>query len=769
MILKFNRIYLLTVLISIILAVYFIVSTSMNQYIGVIVTIDSEHKIIISEIDENAFGASIDLQEGDQIISINGRSPLEHKQVVKHRRLEQAESFVIERKGIIKEFEIREFSGLDSQSLFQLVIPTVVFILCLFCSHLIYRTYKINKNLQLKSAFLLNCFLLALALAYLSGGMSARGDEFGRYVNLSLFLIAPVLYLHFIYQYFKEVEKLWFSKSYLSFSYFIACSNILIEFIRDLLFISIVFIKTYNLFSFFLLIIVIIYLKLKGLRKVNYSEQKYMIRILLISNIAAFLPFTIFFVVPYIFWGEYVFPPIVLAAFLLLIPLSLIYQFISTKIYDIEFLLGRLKYYSLLAVIPSFIIVAVLHFMKNSNSAFLIIKQFLFIFFFLLVIFYIKEILDFRFRLKRFSEKYNYQGSVLKYTQSIRKASNLEQVISELKRVITDVLLVSRAYFIEIDKEKNIVSLDVNAVQSDYIPYEEKMKETASVIGKIVELDRGFIINIGETKERTYILLCLSILNTPRLTRDEISWLQTLSFYTNVSLENFLKIEELMVHLQKIEKEGTNPSWLTKLLFSLEEKQRSNLAKDLHDSVLQDLVSLKRQCECALAAQEDIPLAITQRLEEMNSKMTDIIKTTRETCQELRPQLLYDLGLIKALNKLVGQYQEFVSFDIRLNTGNFQVNLDLDVQLNIYRIIQELLTNAHKYSYAANVLIMLVCIKGKIILHYEDDGDGVNEEELYLNTKGMGLSGISERVKALNGVMKIETSEDKGFKVDIEI
>jgi two-component system sensor histidine kinase ComP len=407
--------------------------------------------------------------------------------------------------------------------------------------------------------------------------------------------------------------------------------------------------------------------------------------------------------------------------------------------------------------------------LKESNPDFYQIKLSVIVYLALIIVFYVKEIFDFRFRLKRFSEKYNYQDSIFKYTQSIRKASNLDQVVSELKQVIVDVLLVSKAFFIEIDKQKNITSVDPHAKESDYGPYVSEIKDVSNEIGKIIELDKGFVINIGETEDRSYVLLCTSILNTPILTRDEISWLKTLSFYTNVSLENFLKIDELMQHLQKVETEGQNPAWLTKLLFSIEEKQRSNLAKDLHDSVLQDLVSLKRQCELALSEVDVESTDLKNKLHDMNTNMTKIIKTTRETCQELRPQLLYDLGLVKALNKLVMQYEEIVDFDIRLNTGNFTMNLDIDTQLNLYRIVQELLTNANKHSKASHVLIILVCIKEKIVLHYEDNGMGFEYNHMYDKTESMGLSGISERVKALKGSINIETSKGNGLKIDVEI
>lgn len=390
----------------------------------------------------------------------------------------------------------------------------------------------------------------------------------------------------------------------------------------------------------------------------------------------------------------------------------------------------------------------------------------------MLGVFYLKEILDFRFRLKRFSEKFNYQDSIFKFTQMIRSSTSLSEVFRELANTILDVLLVSQAYVLELKNDGTVRLLSDDVNDHVWKPYEKDAVKAVTEIGKIVEVDRGFLIKIGERGGTSYVMLCLSILNTPRLTRDEISWLETLAFYTSVSLENVLKIGELMEHLENVKKEGPNPAWLNKLMFAIEEKQRSDLARDLHDSVLQDMISLKHQSEMFLADFEKDKVCtaeIEQRLVNMNEQMSNVIQMTRETCQELRPQLLYDLGLVKALSKLAAQHQESSSIRIRLNTERFSKVLDLDTQLNLYRIVQELLSNAVKHSKAHEVLVMLVCIKEKVVLHYEDDGIGFDQDKLYQNSSSMGLSGIRERVRALNGKLDIKTAEGKGFKVIIEM
>ncbi|KEZ48425.1 histidine kinase [Metabacillus indicus LMG 22858] len=766
---NFNKLYIVSIIFSFVLVTYFLTISIKYPYVGASVRFNDTDKLEITVIEPNTWASKVGLEIGDVVTGINKLPANEHYPAVRYGMLEQVEELSIIRNGNQMSYKVKD-SIISHQSLFLVVIPTITYILCLFCS---YYIYKSNKKLNLQSALLLNFFLLMIALAYFSGTGSSRGDVVSRYLNLSCFLLVPVSYILFLYYYFKELGQKLFSEKFLYASFVIVALNIIAELSTETVDFSYaffyIFVKNLNLASFAILFILTFVVKFVGLKKVKYSAQGYIVKVLIITNIIAFSPFVLLYILPYIFLNKHIFPPNILAAFLLLIPFSLVYQFLATKIYDIEFILGRVRYYALLAVLPTIVCVGIMLIIKENSPTFYPVKLSIFIYITMLVVFYIKEILDFRFRFKRFSEKYNYQDSIFKYTQSIRKASKLDQVISELKEVITDVLLVSRASYVEVNKDGAIVSVDIQMKGSDYLLYEKEIRKASHEIGKIVEVDRGFVINVGETDERSFVMVCLSMLNTPKLNRDEISWLKTLSFYTNISLENFLKIEELMSHLQKIKSEGSNPAWLTKVLFSIEEKQRSNLAKDLHDSVLQDLISLKRQCELALAELQAAPAVFTDQLQDMNSSMTNIIKTTRETCQELRPQLLYDLGLVKALQKLAAQYNETAPFDVRLNAGNFTKSIDIDTQLNLYRIVQELLTNAGKHSNAMHVLIMLVCIKDKIVLHYEDDGIGFDQNELYSNHQSMGLSGIAERVKALNGTHSIETSKGNGFKFVVEI
>ncbi|MDX7981994.1 histidine kinase [Bacillus velezensis] len=745
------------------LVVYY---TQNGIIIGTNVVKVSNQELKVVDMTRSSYGRLMGLEIGDKIVEINGHKP--NKENIYGSYLAKVRQLKVERNDKLIKLDNFEFIYLDSPySFFSYIVPGIFYLLSLIC---IFYIFRVNLKKDSISAYILICFLLCISIAYLSAGGVTRGYSVNRYINLYTFLAVPVLYLNFLHQYFKELNVKFSRGIYILILYNLPLVNIICELFEKHIKYDVI--TSLNLLTFLFEMMVVYVCLILYQIKHRKKDFAYLLKVLLVSNTIAFLPFTLLYIVPLVIFGQYVYSAVITAPFLLLIPLALVYQFVVNKIYNIDFLLGRLRYYCLLAVIPSIGIVWVFVVFMNKNRDFNTFQITLFVFLIMLSVFYFKEVLDYKFRLKRFSEKYNYQDSIFKYTQLIKSVSVLDQVFTHLKATILDVLPVSKAYIFEISSGGEIVYFDKQSTEPNWYPYKDKFEKVNSEIGKIIEINQGFLMKIGERGTSSYVLLCLSSINTPRLTMDETSWLKTLSFYTSVSMENVLQIEELMDHLQNLKQQGSNPVWLKKLMFTIEEKQRSDLARDLHDSVLQDLISLKRQCELFLAdfkKEEPCHIEVQDKLHQMNEQMSDVILMTRETCHELRPQLLYDLGLVKAVSKLAAQQQERAPFHIRLNTGRFTAALDLDTQLNLYRIIQEFLSNAMKHSQANEVLIMLISIQNKVILHYEDDGVGFNQEEGGGQSMSMGLSGIKERVRALDGRMKIDTSEGNGFKADIEM
>ncbi|MDP4100061.1 MAG: histidine kinase [Bacillota bacterium] len=758
-----NKISVVLVVLSLIYVIYLTYISNNNLLVGATVSKGKNGDIVITNVDEFSMASYSGIEKGDIVKSINNKKINTNE--IKMNKLKNVSSMIVERNGHNLELKMTLF---NDKNFTTYLIPLIFYIVCLFCCFFI---LKINESKNLLSAVVLIIFLLSASIAFISAGGSAKGDMLSRLIMVVTLISVPLNYLLFLYQYFKELGTKLFNKK-VFILYLIPVINVVCEIFRSHLFFR-DYVPKLNLLAFFFLFIIVgVYFSIILIKNKD-TEQAHIIKVLTIINIFSFSPFLCLYLIPYVFLNAHYVSSFLAASFMLLIPFSVVFQFMTNKIYNVDFILSRLRYYGFLALTPTIILISTIELISSPDSDFYSVKLTFLIYIIMLAVFYYKEVLDFRFRLKRVSEKFNYQDSIYKFTQMIRDSTSLSQVFEELKNTILEVSLVSRAHVYEVSADGNIKLYDDENVNSFEKVYQKEFRKVTSEIGKIVEFNKGFVMKIGERGGKSFVILCLSKMNTPRLTLEELSWLKTLAFYTNVSIENVMKIEELMSHLEEIKQQESNPVWLKKLMYTIEEKQRSDLARDLHDSVLQDLISLKRQCELFLGdfKKDDNPCReeVQDKLVQMNEQMSDVISMTRETCHELRPQLLYDLGLVKALSKLVAQQQERVPFHIRLNTGRFTASLDLDSQLNLYRIIQEFLSNAVKHSQATDVLIMLISIQNKIVLHYEDDGVGFDQEKNTEHSMSMGLSGIKERVRALDGRLRIETSEGKGFKADIEI
>lgn len=758
-----NKISVVLVVLSLIYVIYLTYISNNNLLVGATVSKGKNGDIVITNVDEFSMASYSGIEKGDIVKRINNKKINTNE--IKMNKLKNVSSMIVERNGHNLELKMTLF---NDKNFTTYLIPLIFYIVCLFCCFFI---LKINESKNLLSAVVLIIFLLSASIAFISAGGSAKGDMLSRLIMVVTLISVPLNYLLFLYQYFKGLGTKLFNKK-VFILYLIPVINVVCEIFRSHLFFR-DYVPKLNLLAFFFLFIIVgVYFSIILIKNKD-TEQAHIIKVLTIINIFSFSPFLCLYLIPYVFLNAHYVSSFLAASFMLLIPFSLVFQFMTNKIYNVDFILSRLRYYGFLALTPTIILISTIELISSPDSDFYSVKLTFLIYIIMLAVFYYKEVLDFRFRLKRVSEKFNYQDSIYKFTQMIRDSTSLSQVFEELKNTILEVSLVSRAHVYEVSADGNIKLYDDENVNSFEKVYQKEFRKVTSEIGKIVEFNKGFVMKIGERGGKSFVILCLSKMNTPRLTLEELSWLKTLAFYTNVSIENVMKIEELMSHLEEIKQQESNPVWLKKLMYTIEEKQRSDLARDLHDSVLQDLISLKRQCELFLGdfKKDDNPCReeVQDKLVQMNEQMSDVISMTRETCHELRPQLLYDLGLVKALSKLVAQQQERVPFHIRLNTGRFTASLDLDSQLNLYRIIQEFLSNAVKHSQATDVLIMLISIQNKIVLHYEDDGVGFDQEKNTEHSMSMGLSGIKERVRALDGRLRIETSEGKGFKADIEI
>ena len=198
----------------------------------------------------------------------------------------------------------------------------------------------------------------------------------------------------------------------------------------------------------------------------------------------------------------------------------------------------------------------------------------------------------------------------------------------------------------------------------------------------------------------------------------------------------------------------------------MEERQR--LARELHDSVTQALYSVNLYAEAARrslsAGKKGTTLANLQNVREMTH---EAMREMRLLVFELHPLILEKEGLVAALRARLAAVEgrSGLKTEIRLEG---EQRLPIAIEEELYRIAQEALNNITKHARARNVLIDLKFSDDSVSLEIKDDGMGFDPATAR-SSGGMGLSGIEERVQKIGGVLKIESSPDRGTRLKVSV
>lgn len=212
---------------------------------------------------------------------------------------------------------------------------------------------------------------------------------------------------------------------------------------------------------------------------------------------------------------------------------------------------------------------------------------------------------------------------------------------------------------------------------------------------------------------------------------------------------------------------------LTQEIIRAQELERNRIALDLHDNVAQNLASLKIACDTVFDQETNISESTLKKFREFSSLLKTGINSIRELAYNLRPPGLDQLGIIKTLSQLCSEFT--AAYRIRTDFQSWGIEslkLSYDTQINLYRLLQEALSNVKKHSGANFVNIKLVSSHPNIILRIEDNGKGFNVDrrsEEAVNEKRMGLQGMHERARMLGGRMKIISRPSEGTRVIIEV
>jgi two-component system sensor histidine kinase UhpB len=194
-----------------------------------------------------------------------------------------------------------------------------------------------------------------------------------------------------------------------------------------------------------------------------------------------------------------------------------------------------------------------------------------------------------------------------------------------------------------------------------------------------------------------------------------------------------------------------------------QEAERRRVARELHDEIGQTLTAVTIQAE--RAAEGDPGLA-SQALQQIADAVQESLEEVRRIARELRPEALDDLGLVNALIALCTRIGAQGELRVRRDLQGRLPILPADVELVIYRIAQEALTNALRHSAAGTVTVSLTADARGVTLRVADDGDGMPTE---LPRDTAGIAGMRERALLVGGRLTIGPGPGQGTEVHLTI
>lgn len=237
-----------------------------------------------------------------------------------------------------------------------------------------------------------------------------------------------------------------------------------------------------------------------------------------------------------------------------------------------------------------------------------------------------------------------------------------------------------------------------------------------------------------------------------------------------VILEN--KLLTLNADLEdRISKRTWELNMLLEHIQTSREDERKYIAREIHDELGQSLTALKIDVSMVkkkLSGDKTNHVFLSDELASIINKIDGSINSVKRIATDLRPEILDHLDIIEAIKWQVQQFKNITGVQCVLTTEPETASLPAVINTAVYRIIQEALTNITRHAKAQKVSISLKIVSNEIFIEVKDDGIGF-DHQMVKKSKSLGLLGIRERIRLLNGNLSINTISGKGTSITVNL
>lgn len=219
-----------------------------------------------------------------------------------------------------------------------------------------------------------------------------------------------------------------------------------------------------------------------------------------------------------------------------------------------------------------------------------------------------------------------------------------------------------------------------------------------------------------------------------------------------IALERKRTEERLREHAVRLEA-------FSRRLVEVQEKERRQLARELHDEIGQLLTTLQLALDASAEGTEE---AMQVRRDEARALIAETLNRVRELSFDLRPAMLDHLGLAPALRWLVERYTTGTGVRVDFQHTGIESRLSPEVETAAYRIVQEALTNVARHAGVKEAAVRLWVTGSILKVQIEDTGIGFDPEITLTTGRASGLAGMQERLLLLGGSLEIEATLGSG-------
>ncbi len=203
-----------------------------------------------------------------------------------------------------------------------------------------------------------------------------------------------------------------------------------------------------------------------------------------------------------------------------------------------------------------------------------------------------------------------------------------------------------------------------------------------------------------------------------------------------------------------------------------QEQERTRISRELHDDTIQSLVVLARQIDALASSKSDLPPEVRSKLEELWQQTNNIMQGVRRLSQDLRPAALDRLGLIPAIQMLASNTTQYSGIPVKVRIMGSERRLGEEVELVLFRIVQEALRNVWRHSGATAAEVTVEFTNYKIKVTVSDNGKGFDLPPSvvdFAKDGKLGLAGMEERARLVGATLSAESARGKGTSIAIEM